>query len=263
MLLDLIPLVENGSNYICITRPRRFGKTVMANMIAAYFGKGADGHAVFDHLDIAKSGKYKQHLNQYDVIHISFNQLDSEPSTYNEYISYIKNLLHEDLLEIYPELASLSPGELLADLRIIYARTGRQFLFVLDEWDYIFNQEFVTEQDKKSFLSFLRNLLKDKPYVRFAYMTGILPIAKYSSGSELNMVTEFTMAKSPAFSDYFGFTESEVDSLYEKYVTVCPNPRVTREGLRIWYDGYHTAVGERIYNPWFVVLSLQYNNLES
>ena len=110
-------------------------------------------------------------------------------------------------------------------------------------------------------MSFLRDLLKDMPYVMFVYITGILPIAKYSSGSELNMFVEFTMAKSPAFSDYFGFTEDEVTELYNRYLTRCTKPHITRDGLRLWYNGYHTAAGERVYNPRSVVFALLYDNL--
>lgn len=108
---------------------------------------------------------------------------------------------------------------------------------------------------------FLSNLLKDKPYVSLAYMTGILPIAKYSSGSELNMFLEYTMASEEKYSHYFGFVESEVDELYTWYLSLSQKPKVTREGLRTWYDGYHTMGGERVYNPRSVVASLLNNNL--
>ena len=91
-------------------------------------------------------------------------------------------------------------------------------MFVLDEWDFLFHQPFATEEEKKAYLMFLRSLLKDRPYVLLAYMTGILPIAKYSSGSELNMFTEFTMAGTQAFSEYFGFTQEEVNDLYQRYL---------------------------------------------
>ena len=135
------------------------------------------------------------------------------------------------------------------------------FIFVLDEWDFILHQDFVTEEDKKEYLLFLRSLLKDRPYVLMVYMTGILPITKYSSGSELNMFAEFTIAKSPAFSDYFGFTETEVSDLYERYLLRCKRPRITMEGLRTWYNGYHTASGGRVYNPRSVALGLKTVNI--
>lgn len=121
----------------------------------------------------------------------------------------------------------------------------------------------MNENEKSKYLIFLKNLLKDKPYVEFAYMTGILPIAKYSSGSELNMFIEFTMAKSPAFCEYFGFTETEVDELHGRYLAKTKNPKVTREGLRYLYNGYLTALKKRVYNPRSVVYALRFNSLES
>jgi hypothetical protein len=136
-----------------------------------------------------------------------------------------------------------------------------KFIFVLDEWDYIFHQNFIREPDKIDYLRFLSNLLKGQPYVELAYMTGILPIAKYSSGSELNMFYEYTMASEEKYSSYFGFSEEEVDVLFAKYQELTSHPKVTREGLREWYNGYHTKSGGRVYNPRSVVMSLTNNNL--
>lgn len=113
----------------------------------------------------------------------------------------------------------------------------------------------------EKYLEFLNNLLKGKPYVRLAYMTGILPIAKYSSGSELNMFSEYTLATKEKFCDCFGFTEAEVDRLYERYQKNTAAPCISREGLRLWYDGYQTLTGRRIYNPRSVVCALQDNQL--
>lgn len=136
-----------------------------------------------------------------------------------------------------------------------------QLIFVLDEWDFILHQNFVNEADKKEYLLYLRNLLKDRPYISLVYMTGILPIAKYSSGSELNMFAEYTMTTEQRFSEYFGFTDKEVDELFERYLLTEIEPkRITREELRNWYDGYHTSVGVRLYNPRSIVLSLSNNN---
>lgn len=96
------------------------------------------------------------------------------------------------------------------------------------------------QRDKSAYISFLSTLLKDQPYVEMVYMTGILPIEKYSSGSELNMFLEYTMASEEKNCEYFGFTGEETDCLYEKYLELAENPRITREELRTWYDGYHT-----------------------
>ena len=264
MLEELFPLVRTGNKHICITRPRRFGKTVMANMIASFFSKACDAQDVFQNLAIAQHEEYNKYRNQFSVIHISFNDIAEDCSSYEEYIGQIREQLAEDLKEEYPNAKSYGEGKISKMLINIYAaEPTARFIFVLDEWDFIFHQDFVTEEDKKKYLLFLRSLLKDRPYVLMAYMTGILPIAKYSSGSELNMFAEFTMAKSPAFSDYFGFTEAEVSDLYGRYLLKCSKPDITMEGLRTWYNGYHTASGERIYNPRSIILALSYNSLES
>lgn len=274
---ELVPLIEikkngserNGVNrgkglkYVAITRPRRFGKTVMANMIAAYFGKGIDSHEEFDTLKVSEYPWYKKHLNQHNVICIAFNEMPDEVADYVEYIGRIKKGILADLYRAYPE-AEIERDDAVWDaLKKIYAYcNGEKFIFVLDEWDYIYHQDFVTDRDKESFTKFLSNLLKDKAYVEMAYMTGILPIAKYSSGSELNMFCEYTMVSEERYSEYFGFVDREVDDLYARYLKQeIPDRKVTREGLRAWYDGYHTKSGEQVYNPRSVDLALENNNL--
>lgn len=261
ILNDIIPLIGSAKQYVCITRPRRFGKTVMANLIGSFLGKGQNSSDIFDWLEISGSEFYREHLNQYDLIYISFNEMPRRCRSYEQYIERIEDRLLEDLEQAYPECRVSREDALWDALSRVYIRERKQFVFVLDEWDFIFHRDFVTESDKHEYIAFLSNLLKDKAYVSFAYMTGILPIAKYSSGSELNMFLEYTMITEEKFSDYFGFTEKEVDSLFEKYFSTTENPRITREELRLWYDGYHTKSEERVYNPRSVVASLSNNNL--
>lgn len=277
ILSELVPLVElkknsrertgvyqgKGLKYVAITRPRRFGKTIMANMIASYFGKGADSHEEFDTLKVSKYAWYKRHLNQHNVIHISFNEMPLNCNSYDNYINRFVKGLHLDLRKAYPDAEIDKDDDIWDALNKIYVYCGgEKFIFILDEWDYIYHQNFATTADRENFTKFLSNLLKDKAYVEMAYMTGILPIAKYSSGSELNMFCEYTMATEEKFSEYFGFTDNEVDDLYDRYLKMdIPEHNVKREGLRDWYDGYHTKTGERVYNPRSVVLALQNNNL--
>ena len=110
----------------------------------------------------------------------------------------------------------------------IYFQYSEKFIFILDEWDAVFHMKFITTVEKNQYLSFLKALLKDKAYVFFAYMTGILPIAKYSSGSELNMFLEYTMITREKYSEYFGFVEKEVDELYKRYLNTEKNPNLTK-----------------------------------
>lgn len=262
ILTKIIPRIETSENCLCITRPRRFGKSVIANMMAAFFSKGCNAEELFNGSQISLCDNYKSQMNQYNVISLSLNRIPNNCTSYRQYIDRIESRLKRDLIHSFPDTDICEQDALWDILTDIYAQeNSAKFIFILDEWDYIFHRDFVTEEDKASYIDFLSNLLKDQPYVSLAYMTGILPIAKYSSGSELNMFAEYTMAAEELYSEYFGFTAKEVDVLFEKYLQNEPNSQVTREGLRIWYDGYHTKSGERVYNPRSVVLALTNNNL--
>lgn len=164
---------------------------------------------------------------------------------YNDYISNIKNNLKEDLLSKFKDV--LKKDE---DLYKLLDRTNEKFIFIIDEWDYIFSHNLFRE-NQKEFLEFLRNLLKDKPYVALAYMTGVLPIKRYSEGSALNMFDEYTMLNDGVYDNYFGFTENETQYLCSK------QDKITFEEISDWYNGYLNENGEKIYNPRSVVKALQ------
>ena len=278
ILDELVPILElknsrtrqektgrgKGLKYICITRPRRFGKTMIANMIASYLGKGVDSSGEFDRLKASGYEWYKKHLNQHNVIRITFNELPNEITTFEQYISRIKRLLMDDLLMEYQNVRIREDDSIWDALTKIYEYCdGEKFVFILDEWDFIYHQKFASQEDKDAFTKFLSTLLKDQPYVEMAYMTGILPISKYSSGSELNMFFEFSMVTMEKYSEYFGFTDEEVDALYQRYIKLEEDPKVSRNDLRLWYNGYQTKSGRRLYNPRSVVGALEYNQIGS
>lgn len=260
MIHEIIPRIGITEKYICITRPRRFGKSVAASMLGAFFSKACDAKEMFDRLEIAHFQEYPEHINQYNVIYIDFSAAGSF-DTCSQYISEIQMALKGDLKREYPNLSFRKHAPVFEDLKWVNLETGDKFIFIMDEWDMIFHRDFIRQQDKAEYLNFLRLLLKGRAYVALAYMTGILPIAKYSSGSELNMFLEYTMASEKAFDDCFGFTEREVDHLFERYQKNGRGNRVTRQGLKEWYDGYHTYSGERMYNPRSVVAALTNDNL--
>ena len=253
--------IGTSNKYLCLTRPRRFGKTVMANMLGAFFTKNGDSRRLFASLKVSKDKQLMQQMNQYNVIYIDFSRVGGDSSSYTGYIENIIAILKNDLHKAYPQVDYRLGGNVSEDLERITAATGERFIFIFDEWDAIFHTSFITEEDRKSYLLFLKDLLKDRAYVYLAYMTGVLPISKYTSGSELNTFAEYNMATMVMYSDVFGFTDSEVDVLFAKYLQATDRPQVTREGLRVWYDGYHTAAGELMYNPRSVVLALQNNQL--
>ena len=262
ILEELIPALEQEQRFFCITRPRRFGKTVMANMIAAFFENTGE-ESLFEHLHIAEYDGYKEQVGKHDVIYIDFSEMPRECQNYQEYIDRVQDGLVRDIAEAYPELAIENNAAVWDILSLLFNHTGHKFIFVIDEWDAVFHSSFIKEKDKKDYLLFLKLLLKGQSYVELAYMTGVLPIAKYSDGSELNMFLEYNMATRVRFSEYFGFSDEEVDMLYQRYLEKTKKPQITRESLREWYDGYHTAAGGRLYNPRSVVCALTDNQLSN
>ena len=166
----------------------------MANMLGAFFGKAWDASQIFDHLKIADSPEYHQYLNQYDIIYIDFSRLPENCTSYRQYINRIITGLKNDLAEAYPEYQTDSIYALWDILSQISEQTDRQFVFIMDEWDAVFHLPFITEKEKAEYILFLKTLLKDQDYTALAYITGILPISKYSSGSELNMFMEYFTA---------------------------------------------------------------------
>lgn len=255
--------MRDGQRYICITRPRRFGKSVMANMVGAFFGRIADEEDIFGRLEIAKHNHCLKYLHNYDVIYIDFSRLPRDCNSYKQYISRIQSGINMDLAEAYPSLKLASDSAVWDNLQAVFEQNRTRFIFVMDEWDAIFHKSFISETDKKSYLEFLRDLLKGQAYVELAYMTGVLPIEKYSGGSEMNMFKEYDMATKEKFSEYFGFLDSEVDRLFAVYRETTVNAKVTREDLAEWYDGYHTAAGVRMYNPRSIVCALTDNQISN
>lgn len=260
---ELLPGLGTEERFYCITRPRRFGKSIMANMVGAFFGKAVDAGEMFRKLEVSRCGGYERHLNKHNVIYIDFSQMPRDCTAYHPYISRFQDGINRDLAQAYPDLDIDISGATWDILQEVFQKTGDRFIFVIDEWDAVFHMSFAAEEDKKAFLLFLKTLLKGSVYVELAYMTGVLPIAKYSSGSELNMFLEYDMATKVRFSEFFGFHDAEVDRLYEIYCSSTRKPRIAREELALWYDGYHTAGGERIYNPRSVVCALADNQISN
>ena len=245
-------VLETASKYICITKPRRFGKSSIADMLGAYYSKAFDSKEIFDKLNISQVEGYEEHINKYNVIQMSFNKLPRNGNEYLDYITMIKESLIKDIRE---KFTFINENDYYAIEDIIYA-TNEKFIFIIDEWDYIFSHNLF-EENQNDFLEFLRNLLKDKSYVALAYMTGVLPIKKYSTGSALNMFDEYTMLKDPLYSEYFGFIEEEVENLCNM------QDKITIEEIKSWYNGYADEDGKEIYNPRSVVKALKNRKCQS
>ena len=216
-------------------------------MLETYYSKNVNSKEIFDKLNISKCNSYEKHLNKHNVIYITFNNNASSCKTYDEYMNYYISRLSSDIKELWPDIEIKK--EIPDILEQIYYKTGEGFIFIIDEWDYIYNNNLFTEQDREKFLLFLKNLLKDKPYVELCYMTGVLPIAKYCIGSALNMFQEFTFLNDNIYHTYYGFTTEEVENLCSK------QDKITMKNLKEWYNGYKIQ-GIDLYNPRSVVSAL-------
>ncbi len=204
--------INTEQKFICVSRPRRFGKSMALKMLAAYYSRGCDSADLFAGLQIEREETYRQHLNQYDVIWLNMQQflIEAAPEKVTEYLT--EEVMRE-LKKEYGELLDSQDRGLAVALREIFVETDRQFIFLIDEWDCVMRERQTSEGLQKQYLDFLRNLLKDQPYVALAYMTGILPVKKYGQHSALNMFWEYSMTDQKALEEYTGFTEEEVEKL--------------------------------------------------
>jgi len=227
--------------YVCVSRPRRFGKSMAADMLAAYYGKGCDSKGLFAGRNIEKEGSFKTHLNQHNVIRLDIQRFLFDESHLDIFISKIQEAVVRDLGMVYGGSFTVDQYGLPGILGQIYANTKEGFIFIIDEWDCVFRFAKERQDVQKSYLDFLRGLFKGAEYVELAYMTGILPIKKYGEHSAINIFKEFTMLNPGPFAQYFGFTEKEVKELCERF-------GVDYGKTMEWYDGY--LLGDiHIYNP--------------
>ena len=237
--------LDTEQQFICVSRPRRFGKSMALKMLAAYYSRSCDSRELFAGLRIESDPAFAEHLNRYDVIFLNMQQFLIRAK--NEEVSeYLERVVLQEIRQTYGELFSDQETILAAALEQIYAKTGQEFIFLIDEWDCVMRERQSSEELQKQYLDFLRNLLKDQPYVALAYMTGILPVKKYGVHSALNMFTEYSMTDQKALEEYTGFTETEVKELCVRY-------NMNFEETSRWYDGYMLKRFRHIYNPRSVV----------
>lgn len=235
--------------HICNSRPRRFGKSMTAGMLAAYYGKGCDSRELFEGLEIAKAPSFETHLNQYDVIHLDIAYLLVQKKSAVDTVTFMQKCVIDELKSIYPGVLSGQESELPLALSAIYQAFGAKFVIIIDEWDAIFRERANDEAGQQAYIRLLRGLFKgeqSKDFVLLSYITGILPIKKYKSESALNNFREFTMVSPKQFSRYMGFTEQEVREL-------CREHGMDFAEIAKWYDGYSFRQVKHVYNPNSVV----------
>ena len=248
MICNTNSVLDTSDKHICISRPRRFGKSMAANMLAAYYSRGCSSADLFKNLAVSGTDDFEKHLNKYNVIRLDIRSYFSS----NEDPMKIRENVTEDLLyeisEEYPDVKMPPRITLEKALATVYIKTGIPFVFIIDEWDSVFRVFPRNVEAQTVYLDFLRDLLKEKEYVALNYATGIFPVKKYGEHSALNMYHEYTMTSQKRFAEYTGFTDREVKML-------CGEDTGIFEELKRWYDGYKVDNYE-IYNPNSVVQAI-------
>ena len=247
-------VLDTAQNYVCVSRPRRFGKSMAANMLTAYYSRGCNSKELFGKFEIAKDKDFEKYLNQYNTIFLNMQEFLSRSHNVEELIDRVKKLVIRDLKMEYPEVDYFDDTDLIESMQDVYAQTQCPFIVIIDEWDCIFREYKQDKEAQKKYLDFLRDLLKDKTCIYLSYMTGILPIKKYGTHSALNMFDEFSMIDPGPLACYVGFTEQEVKKLCEQYA-------MDMEEVKNWYDGYSFEKGISIYSPRSVVNCMRFGKI--
>lgn len=253
LIAEINRLVRTTKKFVCVSRSRRFGKTMAGNMLSAYFSKGCDSRELFANLKIAKDPSFEKYLNKLNVIKLDVNAFYSNLSKKEQEekvdrktrdITPIFNgAVVKELIPAFPDCEITEDDSIADALLKIYAKTGEQFVVILDEYDVLI-RERVSEQVFKSYLNFLNAMFKNDnlaPAIALAYLTGILPVVRDKVQSKLNIFREYTMAGASRLSEFVGFTAEEVQAL-------CQESGLDFEECKRWYDGYNLN-GIEIYSP--------------
>ena len=245
-LIAYINSVLNSSRMLtCFSRPRRFGKSYAAKMLAAYYSKGADSDSLFQGLEISGTDTYADHLNKYNVLFLDIAWFISISSNIEKTVTEMQENIIEELREAFPDTIGRSVRSLPVALLQISARTGQKFFIIIDEWDALFREASADEALQKSYIQLLRALFKGVQISQFlagAYMTGILPIKKYGTQSALTDFREFSMLEPGLLAEYVGFTEKEVRDL-------CQTNYMDFAEANKWYNGYRFDKTGHVYSP--------------
>ena len=252
----LIAIVNNTlfteRSLSCVSRSRRFGKSVAAKMLCAYYDHSCDSRHLFADLEIAQDPSFEKHLNKYPVIYLDLTDFTTRFND-DSIMVHVQRELKGDIHEAYPDVPLKDDDDLMAYLVRVVDSRRQPFIFIIDEWDAICREFKAGTHAMDEYVSWLRRMFKgsNSPQV-FAgvYMTGILPIKKYKTESALNNFIEYSMVEPVDMAPYFGFTKDEVKALAEKH-------RMDFDELEKWYDGYQIGDEHSIFNPNSVMQALR------
>ena len=238
--------------FTCVSRCRRFGKSMAAKMLCAYYDKSCDSREMFRGLEIENHPTFEKHLNKYPVIYVDMTDFVTRFHGENAIVDIIQQMLIKDISGVYKDVAVEETDDLMEYLLRVAEVTGEQFIFIIDEWDAICRELEGNKEAMGDYVNLLRRMFKSasaSSVFAGVYMTGILPIKKYQTESALNNFWEYSMIDPEPLSKFFGFTREEVKML-------CAKHDMPYEELEKWYDGYHIGTQPSMFNPSSVVKAL-------
>ena len=245
---ELIAVVNSTLNserrFSCVTRCRRFGKSMAAKMLYAYYDKSCDSRTLFEDLKIANDPSFEKHLNKYPAIYLDLSDFVTRFKD-ERIVGQMDARLKEDVNEAYPDVPLKEDDDLMDYLVRIVAAKQQQFIFIVDEWDAICREFSPGTPAMDSYLNWLRRMFKGGQTMQvFAavYMTGILPVKKYNMQSSMNNFLEYSMVEPGDMAQFFGFTKDEVQRLVSKQ-------GLDFDEMEKWYDGYQIGDEPSIFNP--------------
>ena len=245
--------LNKSTRYVCVSRARRFGKTVAAKTIQAYYDNSCDSRELFAPYEIARVPSFEAHINKYDVIGLDLLAFFQRRHDHKTFIDRLEMAVLAEICDKWPDIDGLVDMTLADALVKVHDKTGAQFVFVIDEWDAVFRYYPKDESLQSEWIHFLRDMFKQANMdkcVALVYMTGILPVKKYSTQSSLNQFFEYTMIQPLELEKYVGFLPSEVDALCEKF-------DMDRAEAANWYDGYTFPHEHHVYNPCSVAKAMK------
>ena len=259
----LIPIVNATLNsekrYSCVTRCRRFGKSMAAKMLCAYYDKSCDSRELFRGLKVEKDKSFETYLNKYYVIWVDMTDFTTRFRNEKKIVKIIQNKIINDILAEFTQISRQDDDDLMEILYRISESTGERFVMIIDEWDAILREMGTDENIITDYVDLLRRLFKgsgSNTVFAGAYLTGILPIKRYNTESALNNFREYTMINPGRMATSLGFTHKEVEELCSKF-------DMDIKEMERWYDGYSIGDESHIFNPYSVMRAIDDNRYRS
>ena len=258
MIAQLNKLVDSENKFVCVSRPRRFGKSMAGNMISAYYSKGCDSRELFKDLKIAQDKSFEIYLNKLNVVKFDLNAMFRLAGDEENLVGFITELILDEFRQTFQTVKFKDNDSLALAIMKVYAATGETFAIIIDEYDVLVREQ-VSPKLFQSYLSFLNGLFKNadlSPAISLAYLTGILPVVRDKIQSKLNLFDEYSMTDASQLAEFVGFTAEETKALCEQY-------GMDYEECRRWYDGYDLNDVHEIFSPKSVVSAMMKHSFGS